>query len=361
MRVLPTFVLALCSSAVLIGSAQSQEMDHSQMDHSQMDHSQMDHSQMDHSQMDHSGHEMSQEDYRILREKVMQYRTMSDEQIMGSMMMMPPTYERYVSDASLNGELGVIVLAHGAGEPGDTFFANSLSNLASKHPTSIGFGMAMMNGDHLQSAVDNLAEAGAKRIVVVPAALSASGSVYEQWAYYFGQREEASYLPAPRVKQTVPVTLGVPQSSHELITDMLVDHAMEVVDDPKNTLVIILGHGPEKYEDNVLELAVLDTHADRMKAKGLFADVRSYNLQDDAPEQIRTNNVNVLRSWIDNAAQYGVDVVVVGYLLSTRGIQHNIVKDFEGLTYKFNEKGLSSNPKFVEWIEAGVQEFAGDM
>lgn len=354
MRVLPSLALALCSSVVITGSALAQEMDHSQMDHSQMDHS-----TMDHSQMDHSGHEMSQEDYRILREKVMQYRTMSDEEIMGSMMMMPPTYERYVSDTSLSGELGVIVLAHGAGEPGDTFFANSLGGIASRFPTSIGFGMAMMNGDHLQSAVDNLAEAGAKRIVVVPAALSASGSVYEQWAYYFGQREEASYLPAPRVNQTVPVTLGVPQSSHELITDMLVDHAMEMVDDPDNTLVIILGHGPEKYEDNVLELAVLDTHADRIKEKGIFADVRSYNLQDDAPEQIRTNNVNVLRSWIDNAAQYGVDVVVVGYLLSTRGIQHNIVKDFEGLTYKFNEKGLSSNPKFVKWIEAGVQEFAG--
>lgn len=358
MRVLPSLAFALCSSVALAGSAVAQEMDHSEMDHSQMDHSQMDHSQMDHSQMDHSGHEMSQEDYRILREKVMQYRTMSDEQIMGSMMMMPPTYERYVSDASLNGDLGVIVLAHGAGEPGDTFFANSLNGIASRYPTTIGFGMAMMNGDHLQSAVDNLAEAGAKRIVVVPAALSASGSVYEQWAYYFGEREEASYLPAPRVKQTVPVTLGVPQSSHELITDMLVDHAMEVVEDPKNALVIILGHGPEKYEDNVLELAVLDKHADRMKAKGIFADVRSYNLQDDAPERIRTNNVNVMRSWIDNAEAYGKEVVVVGYLLSTRGIQANIAKDFEGLTYKFNEKGLSSNPKFVKWIEAGVQEFA---
>ncbi len=352
----PTLAVAFCGGLALSGVAVAQEMDHSQMDHSQMDHS-----QMDHSQMDHSGHEMSQEDYRILREKVMQYKTMTDEQIMGSMMMMPPTYERYISDTSLKGDLGVIVLAHGAGEPGDTFFANALGGLASAYPTSIGFGMAMMNGDHLQSAVDNLAEAGAKRIVVVPAALSASGSVYEQWAYYFGEREEASYLPAPRVNQTVPVTLGVPQSSHEIITDMLVDHAMEVVEDPENALVIILGHGPEKYEDNVLELAVLDTHADRIKAKGIFADVRAYNLQDDAPDRIRTNNVNVMRSWIDNADAYGREVVVVGYLLSTRGIQANIATDFEGLTYTFNEKGLSSNPKFIKWIEAGVQEFAGNM
>ena len=159
----------------------------------------------------------------------------------------------------------------------------------------------------------------------------------------------------------MPVTLGVPQASHELITDMLTEHAMEVVKDPSNALVIILGHGPEKYEDNVLELAVLDIHAKRMKAKGVFADVRSYNLQDDAPERIRTNNVNVMRSWIDNADAYGREVVVVGYLLSTRGVQHKIATDFEGLTYTFNEKGLSSNPNFVKWIEAGVTEYAGNM
>ena len=52
---------------------------------------------------------------------------------------------------------------------------------------------------------------------------------------------------------------------------------------------------------------------------------------------------------------------MVGYLLSTRGIQANIANDFEGLTYTFNEKGLSSNPNFTKWIEAGVREFAGDM
>ena len=344
--ILSSHVIAFCGALAASGFALAQQVDHSQMDHSTMD---------------HSGHEISKEDYRILREKVMQYRTMSDEEIMGSMMMMPPTYERYVSEAMVSDDLGVLVLAHGAGEPGDTFFVKSLDGLATEYPTAIGFGMAMMNGKHLQSAVDHLAEAGAKRIVVVPAALSASGSVYEQWAYYFGEREEASYLPAPRVEQTIPVIFGVPQSSHELITDMLVDHAMEVVKVPKNTLVIILGHGPEKYEDNVLELAVLYAHADRIKARGLFADVRSYNLQDDAPERIRANNVNVMRSWIDNADAYDREVVVVGYLLSTRGIQANIANDFEGLNYTFNEKGLSSNPKFTRWIEAGVRELGGNM
>ena len=346
MRRLPTFLLALCGGVALSGAALAQEVDHSQMDHSQMDHSQ---------------HAMSQEDYRILRSKIRSYETMTDEQIMQNMMMMPPTYERYISEKTLKGDLGVIVLAHGAGEPGDTFFANSLTGIASEYPTTIGFGMAMMSGDHLQSAVDNLQATGAKRIVVVPAALSASGSVYEQWAYYFGAREEASYLPNPRVKPGVPVTMGVPLSSHELITDMLLDHAAEISKNPENELLIIIGHGPEGYEDNVLELQVLETHADRIRAKGIYADVRAYNLQDDAPDEVRDNNVDVMRGWIENARFFGKDVIVVGYLLSTRGIQANIGKDFEGLEYTFNEKGLSSHKDFVKWIEAGVREYAGRM
>ena len=351
MRRLSALTIAVCSTAVLCVSVWAQEIDHSQMDHSQMDHSQMDHSQ----------HNLSERDYRILREKVLQYRTMSDEQIMGSMMMMPPTYERYLSDASLNGDLGVIVLAHGAGEPGDTFFANALRGLAAEYPTTIGFGMAMMSGAHLQSAVDNLKSVGAKQIVVVPAALSASGSVYEQWAYYFGEREEAAYLPAPRIKPGVPVTIGTPLTRHELITEMLLDHAKEVAKDPSNTLLIILGHGPEDYDNNVKELDVLDTHTKRIKKIGLFADVRAYNLQDDAPDNIRTNNVNVMRSWVENANAYGKEVVIVGYLLSTRGIQANIGKDFSGLAYSFNEKGMSSHPKFIRWIEEGVRKYASSM
>ncbi len=346
MRRLSHMLIALCGSAALTVSASAQEVDHSQMDHSQMDHSQ---------------HTMSQEDYRILRSKIRSYETMTDAEIMQNMMFMPPTYERYISDKSLSGDLGIIVLAHGAGEPGDTYFADSLSGLAAEYPTSIGFGMAMMSGDHLQSAVDNLQAAGAKRVVVVPAALSASGSVYEQWAYYFGAREEASYLPAPRVNPGIPVTVGVPLSGHELITDMLLDHAKEISTNPENELLIIIGHGPEGYEDNVLELQVLEKHADRIRDMGIFADVRSYNLQDDAPDQVRDNNVEVMRGWIDNAKFFGKDVIMVGYLLSTRGIQANIGKDFEGLDFTFNEKGLSSHKDFVKWIEAGVREYAGRM
>ena len=135
---------------------------------------------------------------------------------MENMMQMPPTHERYISDSALTGDLGIIVLTHGAFEPGDTMFANSLTGLAEQHPVAIGYGMAMMNGNHIQSAIDQLEAAGAQQIVVVPAALSPNGTVYEQWAYYVGEREEAAYLPAPRVSSngTVDFRRSVGRASH---------------------------------------------------------------------------------------------------------------------------------------------------
>ena len=74
---------------LVIGVAQTQEMDHEAMGHQNMDHS--------------GHHNMTQEEYDLLREKVLPYRYYTNEQIMDNMMRMPPTHERYISDPALKG------------------------------------------------------------------------------------------------------------------------------------------------------------------------------------------------------------------------------------------------------------------
>ena len=338
------------------------EMDHDEMDHDAMDHEGMDHDGMDHDGMDHDGHhDMKQEEYDLLRERILTYRTWTNKQIMDNMMAMPPTYDLYISAKELKGDLGIIVLTHGAFEPGDTYFANSLMGLAQRHPLSVGYGMAMMNGNHIQSAIDNLEAAGAKKIVCVPAALSANGTVYEQWAFYFGEREDAVYLDAPRMTSNVPMTLAEPMRDHPMASQMLLDHAQEISKNPKNEFVLIVGHGPSEPDDNVAELMVISKHAERVKANGGFAGVKAYNFQDDAPPEVRGANVETMRGWIEEAHAAGLDVIMVGYLLATRGIQHKIPKDFAGLEFTFNEKGLSSHPDFAKWVEANALEHASQL
>ena len=355
-RILPVILGAL----LIFGVAQTQEMDHEEMDHQSMDHEGMGQDGMDQGGMDHSGHHnITQEEYDLLRAKIVTYRNYTNKQIMDNMMAMPPTHERYISDTELQGDLGIIVLTHGAFEPGDTLFANSLTGLAGQHPVAIGYGMAMMNGNHIQSAIDQLEAAGAKQIVVVPAALSPMGTVYEQWAYYVGEREEAAYLPAPRVTSNVSLTFAAPLAEHPMAAGMLLDHAKEISQNPEKEFLLIVGHGPGDPADNAIELNMLEKHVESVKAEGGFADVKGYNFQDDAPDEIRSANVNTMRGWIEEASAAGLDVIMVGYLLSTRGIQHKIPVDFAGLEFTFNEKGLSAHPDFAKWVEANALETAG--
>lgn len=341
MNRLKLHIFALCAGTLVVfGAAHSQEPNAKKMDHS-------------------GHHSMTQEEYDLLRERVISYRDYTNKQIMDNMMGMPPTYEWYVSDPALKGDLGIIVLAHGAFKPGDTVFANSLAGLARETPVSIGFGMAMMNGNHIQSAINNLEAAGARKIVVVPAAISATGTVYEQWAFYFGERENPAYLEAPRMTSNVPITLADPMTDHPMASDMLLDHAQEISKNPENEFLLILGHGPSEPQDNEIDLEVLARHAERVQAAGGFAQVRAYNFQDDAPKPNRDANVQTMRGWMEEATASGLDVIMVGYLLSTRGIQHKIPDDFAGLDFTFNEKGLSSHPDFSKWIETNALEHAG--
>ena len=63
MRILPVLLGAL----LVFGVARTQEMDHEEMGHQGMDHDAMDQGGMDHS----GHHNMTQEEYDLLREKVL--------------------------------------------------------------------------------------------------------------------------------------------------------------------------------------------------------------------------------------------------------------------------------------------------
>ncbi len=307
----------------------------------------------------HHHHQMTEAQFARLREAVDQYKTMSNDEIMQSMAEMPGNYHWYVSQADLRGKLGVLVLAHGAGERGDQVFKKSLEPLAAQLPLALGFGMSMMGSAHLQAAVAALDEAGAETIVVVPAALSRNASVYRQWDYIFGGRVEPAYLKTDPIRSDSRIVFASVMGSHPIVSEILADHAREISTDPANEVLIVVGHGPQTIADNQMELAVLRQHEARLRQATDFSQVRAINLQDDAPPHLRSANVANLRHWIQAAAVDRKEVILVGFLMSTRGIQYKFDTDLAGLTYRLNPKGISQHPRFVEWIEASVQAEAG--
>ncbi|HHQ15097.1 MAG TPA: hypothetical protein ENK16_08700, partial [Chromatiales bacterium] len=238
-------------------------------------------------------HKMDQATIDALRAKIPLYRGMTDMEMMMNMAGMDPNYEWYASDLSMRGDIGVLILSHGVGENSDRMMKAALEPVSRRWPTAIGFGMAMTQSSHLQSAVDDLVAHGAKTIVLVPSGvITKYNSLTRQWKYIFDlDGQEATYLEVPKVKSAARFVMTRHLADSELVTEILYDHVREVSQNPANEVVIIVGHGPEDIEDNKKDLAIVQVHVKRLKVKNEFADVKLINLQDDAIPPVRESNV----------------------------------------------------------------------
>lgn len=303
-----------------------------------------------------SRHEMTDEQLAALRERISLYRALTDTEARLNMALMGPNYEWYVSDRDLRGDTGVLILSHGVGENSDRLFVEALRPMAEKRPTAVSFGMAMMMSSQIQSAVDDLTERGAERIVLVPTAMTENNSLTRHWKYIFNMHDEASYLDVPRVESDAEFLMTKHLDDHPLVTEILLDYTLEQSKNQANEVVIIVGHGPEEIEDNEIDLALLQPHADRIKERTNFVDVKLINLQDDAYPPIRKSNVKKIRRWITAAQRRGNDVIVTVVAAASFGVQEHVREDLRGLNYAFADKGLNEHPNYRKWIEATVEE-----
>jgi hypothetical protein len=303
-------------------------------------------------------HDMTPEMREGLRNKVALYRGMTDRELDMTMNAMGPDYAWYVSDLKLRGDTGVLILSHGVGENSDRLMKKSLQPLAVRRPTAIGFGMSMMDSAHLQAAVDDPVARGAKRIVLVDQGTTTGyNTLSRQWRYIFGMYPEPSYLAVPKVAAPgVQYVWAGHFNDNPMITEMLYDHVKSVSRRPGNETVIIVGHGPEDLEDNGPDLAIIQAHADRIRAKGEFADVRIINLQADAIVPVRESDVRRMRGWVRQANKAGRDVIVVATSAASSGVQQHLKTDLKGLKYTFAEQGLAEHPKFDEWAGSTIDQ-----
>ncbi len=303
-------------------------------------------------------HRLDEATLAALREKISLYRVLSKPEVELNMSSMGPNYVWYVSDLGMQGDVGILILAHGVGENSDKMLKSSVEPLAEIYPTAIGYGMAMMTSAHLNAAVRDLKERGVRKVVAVPVAGPTEyNSLTRQWEYIFNMREESSYLSVPAIIESdVEVIITEHYAEHPLITDVLYDHVKEVSENPANEVVIIVGHGPEELDDNELDLQIVQAHADRLTAKNEFAEVKVINLMDDAIPAIRETNVRQLRRWVRTVNRKGQTPVIVPLVSSSHGLQAHIRTDLRGFSYVFADKGMTEHPKYIEWIKLAVEE-----
>ncbi|OGL46034.1 MAG: hypothetical protein A2W05_04195 [Candidatus Schekmanbacteria bacterium RBG_16_38_10] len=278
------------------------------------------------------------------------------EELDAMMMMMPPDHEVYISSKDLKKDVGVIVIAHGGTKVWNESLAKSLDKISSTFPTTIAFGMAMGNSKHIQEGINHLEEAGAKKIVVVMAFFNENNEVTDQIKYIFGLADKALWPPVDRVKSKAKIEFAPYMDDNPFLAEILTDHAKSISSNPKKETVIIIGHGPVNPDYNKKSLEIMDKIAKEVKASGGFNDVKAWNLQDDAPKEVRNVNVKKIRGMMEEAIKAGNQVLVVGMLISSRGIQHKMKTDFKGVDYKFNEQGVVTHENFGLWVGEAVKK-----
>lgn len=312
----------------------------------------------DHSAHGDHGHQMTAEQLSELRAKIPLYDVYTDEQIIAGMSRMKNLWG-WMGDGVRKGKIGVLGLAHGFKEPGNTQFRQAYAKVGDAYPSTYALGMAMMTSDHIRSAVDALEAAGAESIVVVPTTTADHSTLTRQWDYIFGRRDDSAYLDVPRVRTAARVVWTPTPTQHPIVAEIMLDYAREKSTDPANETVIILGHGPQSAEDNAMELETLAHHAEYLRQQGGFADVIYGNVQDDAPPQVRAENVTNLRAQAQAAIDRGHRVIAVHTALTQSGVVQRLQNDIGDLA-AFNGKGLMQHPRFVDWLEEVVTAGAAE-
>ena len=280
----------------------------------------------------------------------------SNKQILTMMNNMGSNYTWPASDERLRSDAGILILAHGFGDHGDQTLRNQMLSMGEDVPLSFAFGMSMMMSDHIQLGMDDLTEAGAADIVIIPAVSTRHNTLKRQWDYVFSLRDEAEYASVPRVSTDARLHFAEPLEDHPLVGKILVDYAAEISKNPPREEVIIVGHGPVDPGDNQQQLDIMDSLADYIRESAEYAEVHVATLQDDAPVEVRRANVKALRTLIIDARDVGRDTLVVTNLLGTRMVQSSLRRDLRGLGYRFNSKGLIQHDNFIEWINASARE-----
>lgn len=301
-------------------------------------------------------HDHSPETTARLKEAIPVFQSVPDNALHMIMNTMRADYAWYISPEGTRGKVGVLMLNHGVSEESDQKFRAVLEPVAKARPTAISYGMAMTTGDALQQAVDDLNAQGVETIVAVDPESSEHKSLYRQWQYILGARDKAAYVAVPQVKSRARILMAGAINDSPIVAGILLDHAREQSRDPKREHVVIIAHGPEDNEDNPPDLAEVSKLAAWVQKKGKFAGVDALNIQDDAPRPVRAANVQTFRRMVTDAQAAGHEVIVVPYVINAEGLQPKLQKDLQGLSFRFQEKGISAHPDFIEWIEVTVKQ-----
>jgi sirohydrochlorin cobaltochelatase len=265
------------------------------------------------------------------------------------------------------GQVGLLVVAHGAGEDWNRPVREIASAAAAGAPVEVSFLMGPeAPSARFQDAVQRLVDRGSTRVVVVPLLASSHSGHYEQIRYLTGQTDaldetmqhhlHMSGITRPTAR--VPLTLTPAIDASMEIARVLADRARALAPQPAGRALFIIAHGPNTAEEHAEWMANLRPVADSVARLTGFRDVKIGLVRDDADPPVRAEAVRGIREIIDLQHQLtGAPVVVVPLLVSKSPINYDkFPTDLAGLVIAYDGEGLLPHAGVADWIRRRVRE-----
>src|SRR5258708_13658742 len=223
------------------------------------------------------------------------------------------------------------------------------------YPTRVFFGMAHTKEevDQLQNDVTAFQNKGVHSIVVVPLLVSSYSEVYRQWRYLLGGDVNpgfnTGFFP---IEKRVEVQFMDPLNDDPIVALIVLDRAREISQNPEQENVILVAHGPNDNSDNAKWLTMLWRISTTVRDRGHFRSVEGMTLRDDAPEEIRSQAVDAIRSRVGTISNERGKALVITLLIAPGGIENKIGVALKGLMYSLNAKVLLPDHRISQWIRS---------
>lgn len=257
------------------------------------------------------------------------------------------------SAQSTSPQLGVLLVAHGAGERWNAPVISAVDLVRRTMPAAVGF--LMGQGPTPQQAYDDLVHQGASRIVVVPLLISSHSAHAEQIRFLAGLRPDyphAEHMHLVSVHGSVPIGAVTPAMDDDpLIATILADRARTLSRDPASETLVIVAHGPNDDDEAAQWLAAMATLADHVRQAVPFRQIETRLLRDDAPKPVKARALAALREAVAEQDKAG-RVVVVPLLVSPGAVADEIPSTLAGLDFAWDGRTLLPDDRVAQWILA---------
>ncbi len=247
--------------------------------------------------------------------------------------------------STAKGDKGILVLAHGGvKEIWNESVRDAVRPLEGRYNVDIAFGMA--DRASIQDAVTRLEKRGVRFIVAVPLFISSHSPILPNTRRLLGLDPVS---PERHIKGDVDFTMDGALDASPLVSEIVLERARELSDEPPGEVVVLVGHGPNEPELNELWLRDMGQIGGRVGDAGGFKDVLVTTVRNDAPREIQEEATRNLREMVERS---GTDsrVLVIPYVMASGGIEEGIRDRLDGLEFRFG-RPLLPHSNITMWIE----------